>query len=70
MFDHWFILFSLVFARVGGLTMTAPIYGTRAVPLQARVLLAGALALVVAPLQCTSPPYVCRPTGLSGALGL
>ena len=41
----------LVFARVGGLTMTAPIYGTSDVPLQVRVLLAAALALLVAPLQ-------------------
>jgi flagellar biosynthesis protein FliR len=52
--DDWFILFSLVFARVGGLTMTAPIYGTGDVPLQVRVLLAAALALLVAPLQCSA----------------
>ena len=49
--DDWFILFSLVFARVAGLTMTAPIYGASDVPLQVRVLLAAALALLVAPLQ-------------------
>ena len=49
--DDWFILFSLVFARVGGLTMTAPIYGAGEVPLQVRVLLAAALALLIAPLQ-------------------
>ncbi len=49
--DDWFILFSLVFARVGGLTMTAPIYGASGVPLQVRVLLAAALALLVAPLE-------------------
>ena len=47
----WFILFTLVFARVGGLTMTAPIYGTSDVPLQVRVLLAAALALLIVPSQ-------------------
>ena len=31
--------------------MTAPIYGTNDVPLQVRVLLAAALALLIAPLQ-------------------
>lgn len=49
--DDWFILFSLVFVRVGGLTLTAPIYGTSGVPAQVRVLLAAAIALLVVPLQ-------------------
>ena len=51
MYENWLILFALVFARVAGLTMTAPIYGTNDVPLQVRVLLAAALALLIAPLQ-------------------
>ena len=42
--DAKFILFTLVFARVAGLTMTAPIYGTNDVPLRVRALLAAALA--------------------------
>ena len=46
-----FILFTLVLARVAGLTMTAPVYGTSDVPLQVRALLAAALALLVAPSQ-------------------
>ncbi len=46
-----FLLLGLVFARVGGLCMTAPIYGTREVPLQVRGLLAFALALLIAPTQ-------------------
>ena len=29
-----FILFTLVLTRVSGLTMTAPIYGTKEVPMQ------------------------------------
>ncbi len=51
MTGNWLLLFGLVFARVAGLTMTAPIYGTHEAPLQVRVLLAAALALLVAPLQ-------------------
>ena len=51
MYENWLILFALVFARVAGLTMTAPIYGTSDVPLQVRVLLAAALALLIAPMQ-------------------
>jgi flagellar biosynthetic protein FliR len=46
-----FILFTLVLARVAGLTMTAPIYGTNEVPLRVRVLLAAALALLIVPSQ-------------------
>jgi flagellar biosynthetic protein FliR len=46
-----FILFTLVLARIGGLTMTAPIFGTRDVPLQVRGLLAAALAILVFPSQ-------------------
>lgn len=49
--DAKFILFTLVLARVAGLTMTAPIYGTSDVPLQIRALLAAALALLIVPSQ-------------------
>ncbi len=49
--DTQFILFTFVLARVGGLTMTAPIYGTSDVPLRVRVLLAVALALLIVPAQ-------------------
>ena len=51
MTDAKFILFTFVLARVGGLTMTAPLYGTGDVPLQVRGLLAAALALLVTPAQ-------------------
>lgn len=51
MLENWLILFTFVFARVAGLTMTAPIYGTSDVPMQVRVLLAAALSLLIAPLQ-------------------
>ncbi|MBN1587975.1 MAG: flagellar biosynthetic protein FliR [Pirellulales bacterium] len=46
-----FLLFTLVFARISGLTMTAPIFGTREVPLQVRGLFAFALALLIMPTQ-------------------
>jgi flagellar biosynthetic protein FliR len=41
------LLFALVLARTGGLVMTAPIFGYRAIPLRVRVLLALALSLLV-----------------------
>ncbi|HLA86336.1 MAG TPA: flagellar biosynthetic protein FliR [Thermoguttaceae bacterium] len=46
-----FALFTLVLARVGGLTLTAPAFSVRDVPLQVRGLLALAIALVVLPTQ-------------------
>ena len=46
-----FLLFTLVLTRVSGLTMTAPIYGTKDVPMQVRVFLALALAMLIAPSQ-------------------
>jgi flagellar biosynthetic protein FliR len=47
--------FVLVLARVGGLVATAPIFGTKAAPMQARAVLAVAMALIVTPLQSASP---------------
>ncbi len=49
--DAKFILFTLVLARLGGLMLTAPIYGTNDVPLRIRALLAAALALLIVPSQ-------------------
>ena len=46
-----FLLFTLVLTRVSGLTMTAPIYGTKEVPLQIRALLSVALAVLITPSQ-------------------
>jgi flagellar biosynthesis protein FliR len=51
MLENSLILFTLVFARVAGLTMTAPIYGTSDIPMRVRVLFAAALALLIVPLQ-------------------
>lgn len=49
-------MFVLVLARVGGLVATAPIFGTRAAPVQARALLALALSLLVTPLYASAAP--------------
>jgi len=46
-----FLLFTLVLARMSGLVMTAPIYGTQEVPAQVRALLAFALAVLITPNQ-------------------
>jgi flagellar biosynthetic protein FliR len=46
-----FLVFTLVLTRVSGLTMTAPLYGTKEVPRQVRVLLALAIALLIMPSQ-------------------
>jgi flagellar biosynthesis protein FliR len=75
MYESWLILFALVFARVAGLTMTAPIYVTQDAPLQVRVLLAAALALLIAPLQwhAVAPfdglPHLVAMLGVEAAIG-
>jgi flagellar biosynthesis protein FliR len=51
------LLVGLIAARMGGLTVVAPICGARDVPLRFRVVLALALAVLVAPTQwAISPP--------------
>jgi flagellar biosynthetic protein FliR len=51
-----FIVFTLVFTRVSGLTMTAPIYGSTDAPARVRALLAFALALLIMPSQWNAAP--------------
>ncbi len=46
-----FLLFTLVLSRVGGLLMTAPIYGTADIPTQVRALFTLAIAALVFPSQ-------------------
>jgi flagellar biosynthetic protein FliR len=46
-----FITFTFVLARVSGLVMTAPLFGSAEVPAQVRALLAFMLALLVTPIQ-------------------
>jgi flagellar biosynthetic protein FliR len=51
--DH-FLLFVLVLTRISGLLITAPIFGSRSVPVRIRAFLAIGLALIVTPLQWNS----------------
>jgi flagellar biosynthetic protein FliR len=46
-----FILFTLVLARVGGLMLTAPIFGTSHVPLRMRIFVAASVTLLVLPAE-------------------
>jgi flagellar biosynthetic protein FliR len=46
-----FLVFVLVLTRLSGLVMTAPIFGSRNVPIRIRALLTVGLALMITPLQ-------------------
>ena len=52
------MVFTLVLARTGALLMTAPIFGTQALPRRVRALLAVAMSLLVTPvfLSTSMPP--------------
>ena len=52
--------FTLVLARIGALMMTAPIFGPRSAPLQARALLAFAMAFIITPLHASQAPVDLR----------
>ncbi len=45
------LLFTMVLSRISGLTMTAPIFGTKDVPMQVRALLTAALSFLILPTQ-------------------
>ena len=53
-----FMIFTLVLARIGGMIVIAPIFGTLALPRQVRAFLAVAIALLVTPLYLNTslPP--------------
>jgi flagellar biosynthesis protein FliR len=51
MIESQFILFTLVLARLAGLTATAPAYGASEIPLRIRALLALTLGLLILPTQ-------------------
>src|SRR5687768_6852905 len=57
---HQLGTFTLVLARVGALMMTAPIFGPRSAPLQARALLAFAMAIIITPLHASQAPVDMR----------
>jgi flagellar biosynthetic protein FliR len=60
--ESWLALYLWPFIRIGACFMTAPIFGAQFVPPRVRLLLAGAVTLIVAPLL--TPPDV---TIFSGA---
>jgi flagellar biosynthetic protein FliR len=51
-----FATFTLVLGRVGGLIMTAPIFGTQAAPMRFRAMLAVSISLLISPLLAMNPP--------------
>lgn len=53
-----FMLFTLVLTRTSGVVMTAPLFGTQALPRRVRALLAVAMSLLITPvlLKTTLPP--------------
>ena len=51
-----FATFTLVLGRVGGVVMTAPIFGTQAAPIRARALFAVSITLLLSPLLSASVP--------------
>ncbi|QDT00037.1 flagellar biosynthetic protein FliR [Adhaeretor mobilis] len=53
---NYFGAFILVLARVGALVATAPIFGTKAAPMQFRAFLAIALTMLVTPMFSTTSP--------------
>ena len=57
-----FLVFVLVLARIGALVMSAPLWGTRSVPFQVRILLAVSLSMLIAPSQAHH--YVLPPENL------
>lgn len=77
-FSSSMIAFVLVLSRVGAMLSLAPIWGSRAVPMRLRAMLAVALALLVAPLHQVSLSQsdflpltiaIAKETGLGLAMG-
>jgi len=54
--EGWVALLYWPFVRIGSCFMIAPIFGASTVPARVRVVLAGAITLLIAPLLPASPP--------------
>src|SRR5688500_12159611 len=61
-------LFTLVFCRVGGLFLVAPLFSRRGVPLRARVLLAVAISICLVPV--VPAPAAAGGDAAAGAAGM
>lgn len=66
--DSWLLQFFLPFARIAGLLMVAPVFGTRGVPIMTRLLLALLICLLVAPLLPAPAPL--KPFGAAWFLAV
>ncbi|HSV44391.1 MAG TPA: flagellar biosynthetic protein FliR [Ramlibacter sp.] len=66
--DSWLLQFFLPFARIAGMLMVAPVFGTRGVPMPTRLLLALLLCLLVAPLLPAPAPM--KPFGAAWMLAV
>ena len=51
-----FATFTLVLARVGALVMLAPVFGSKSIPMQARVMITVSITLLATPLVAAQPP--------------
>ena len=63
--EAWLAQYLWPFIRIGACFMAAPVFGARFVPARVRLLLAGAVALIVAPLV---PPAPIAPFSASGLI--
>lgn len=66
--DSWLLQFFLPFARIGGLLMVAPVFGTRGVPMPTRLLLALLICVLIAPLLPAPAPM--KPFGAAWFLAV
>ncbi|AXQ28200.1 flagellar biosynthetic protein FliR [Solimonas sp. K1W22B-7] len=66
--DSWLLQFFLPFARIAGLLMVAPVFGTRGVPAMMRLLLALMICLLIAPLLPAPAPL--KPFGATWFLAV
>ncbi len=57
-FVDQYVVFVLVLTRISGLVMTAPIFGSRHVPMRVRAFLAVGMALIITPLHTENAPPV------------
>jgi len=66
--DTWLLQFFLPFARIAGLLMVAPVFGTRGVPQPTRLVLALLICLLIAPLLPAPAPL--KPFGAAWSLAV
>lgn len=65
-FEQWLVQYFWPFVRIGACLMVAPIFGAAFVPPRMRIILAGAITLLVAPL--ITVPATIEPLSIAGAI--